>query len=105
VVDASVRRKFSMSLYPHDSAFQLPEKPIIVADVPVTLRKKMSFIMSREGHVEFNGSSFEDALQFLQDHDRTQGELISPTGVWSVVRIRDLSQEEGEKWLGLRHHY
>ncbi len=73
--------------------------PVIIADVPVTLRKRMSFVLAQPGKFEFAGQSLEDALKFLIDNDFHSVDLISGTGYWTLDFDHILTEEEVSLWL------
>jgi len=76
------------------------QKLTMIAEVPVTLRKRITFIMAGHENVCFAGLGVEEALSFLRDADYSSVELISPTGKWSINYIAPLKDEEKNLWLG-----
>jgi len=78
---------------------------VMVADIPVTLRKRMTFLLTDPGKVVFAGQSMEEALLWLRENDHISVDLISPSGRWDLDFKNELSQEEAFLWLGQPHHF
>jgi len=77
--------------------------PVIIPDVPVTLRKRMTFVLKNPGQVIFAGQSLEDALLFLRENNHDSADLMSPTGRWSLDFQSPITEEEKILWLGQQH--
>ena len=67
--------------------------PKIVAEVPVTVRKRLTFVCKGPGEVIWTGQNAEEAIVFCAENDHTEVEWISPTGLW-LLKTFGPSQKE-----------
>lgn len=79
---------------------EVPRLLRVIPELQVTVRKRLTFVMSEMGEVMFTGSNIQDALTYLQENEQTEAEVVDPSGVWELKYKHPLKESEAQLWLG-----